>query len=64
MTINELVAEMKGNQTYGKLFESDQQFGGPGMKPGQQKRVPAKASDMTSVQKIAAGLGKGQHQRR
>lgn len=59
MTIKELVAEMKAQEKFGRLFESDQQpgNGGGGMRPGsggQPPRAPAK--DMTSTGRIAAGL--------
>lgn len=57
MTIKELVTEMKANEKYGRLFESEAPAGG-GMRPGgaQQPRQQA-AADRTSTQKIAHALG-------
>lgn len=57
MTIKELVAEMKANERFGRLFESEHQNGGGGMPPGggrQTPRVPGKV--LTATEKIAAGL--------
>lgn len=69
MTIAELVAEMKGNKTYAKFFESETPKGG-GSPPGGQNRGAARPpvgngtrDEMTSSQKIALGLSKGQHRR-
>lgn len=60
MTIRELIAEMKGNEKFGKLFSSDAPSGG-GTKPGaparkQNANNTAAAGEMSSTQKIAAGL--------
>lgn len=57
MSIKELVTEMKANERFGRLFESEHQNGGGGMPPGggkQAPRVPGK--QLTAVEKIAAGL--------
>lgn len=57
MTIKELVAEMKANEKYGRLFESERPGGG-GKPPG-SGRQPVKqvsSKEMTSAEKIAAGL--------
>lgn len=65
MTIKELVAEMKGNERYGRLFESEHQNGGGGMNPGGGKQPPRQSGrELTSTEKIAAGLGKGQYKGR
>lgn len=61
MTIKELVNEMKGNEKYGRLFESEvqQNRGGGGFQPGggrqpnQQQRPRA---ELSANDKIAAGL--------
>jgi len=63
MTIKELVAEMKGQEKYGKLFESETPSG-PGFKPGARKTMQTPGKELTSVQKISAGLSKGQHARK
>lgn len=61
MSIKELVTEMKGQERYGKLFESDAKSG-PGLRPGQRAGKPVvKKDDMSSVDKIALGLQQGQH---
>jgi hypothetical protein len=61
MTIKELVQEMKGQERYGKLFESTTPSG-PGMKPGARRGAgPQQREEMTANQKIAAGLQKGQY---
>ena len=58
MTIVELVAEMKANEKYGRLFESEQPPGG-GMNPGGGSKLPTKqAAKLTATQKIAQGLNK------
>lgn len=56
MTIKELVAEMKTNSKFGRLFESDQQQGGGGKPPGQSRTPPKPGKEMSSVDKINAGL--------
>lgn len=57
MTIKELVTEMKANEKYGRLFESEA-GSGSGMPPGGGRRVPAKPGEkeLTATEKIAAGL--------
>lgn len=64
MTIKELVSEMKGNEKYGRLFESEAPSG-QGTPPGQQRRTQTGTSrdQMSPLQKIQAGLNKGQFQR-
>jgi len=65
MTIKELVAEMKGNEKYGRLFESDNQDGGGGMPPrGGQRPPQQKGKALSANEKIAAGLSKGQYKGR
>lgn len=65
MTVKELVQEMKANEKYGRLFESDNQDGGGGMPPGGGNRAPkAKGRVLSSNEKIAAGLNKGQYKSR
>lgn len=59
MTIKELVVEMKANEKYGRLFESEQQQGGGGFPAnGARKLPPQQGQQLTSTQKIAAGLNK------
>lgn len=60
MTIKELVAEMKANEKYGRLFESEAPAGG-GMKPGAGSTPPRQQGKvLTANEKIAQGLAKGQ----
>jgi len=56
MTIGERVAELKANETFGRLFDSESPSGG-GL-PTNQPRNPAtkKPADMSPTEKIAAGL--------
>lgn len=66
MTIKELVASMKADDKYSRAFDSDHQGGGGGTNTngsGQPVRQQVKTSDMTAMQKIAAGLSKGQASR-
>lgn len=64
LTIRELVEGMKADKKYGPLFKSEA-ASGPGTPPGSPsrststKKVP---TEMSSVEKISAGLRKGQHQ--
>ncbi|WVW77392.1 head scaffolding protein [Stenotrophomonas phage vB_SmaS_Bhz59] len=63
MTIKELVTEMKGQEKYGRLFESEQQpnRGGGGFRPGSGQQPNAgrqPAADRSANDKIAAGLAK------
>jgi len=67
MTIKELVASMKADDKYSRAFDSEHQNGGGGADANgsrQQVRTQVKVSDMTPMQKIAAGLTKGQASRR
>lgn len=62
MTIKELVSEMKGQQKYGRLFESESPNGG-GMQQQRRNNVVTQQTQrdqMTPTQKIQAGLRKGQ----
>lgn len=62
LTIKELVAEMKGQEKFGRLFESEQQAGGGGKPPGSGgQRQPGQQTPLTANQKIALGLQKNQH---
>jgi len=59
MSIKELIAEMKADAKFGRLFESDQQQGGGGFKPGAGKATtPPAGKVLTANEKIAAGLKK------
>lgn len=65
MTIQELVAEMKGNEKYGRLFASEAAAGG-GAQPGAASGKAGNGSNLrgaegsdTPMGKIAAGLRKG-----
>lgn len=65
MSIKELVAEMKASDKYARLFESDTASGG-GTKPGSHAKgnqnIQKKSGDreLSSIEKIAQGLNKGQ----
>jgi hypothetical protein len=60
MTIKELVAEMKANEKYGRLFESEAPAGG-GMPPRGGSTPPRQPGRVLSAnEKIAVGLAKGQ----
>lgn len=64
MTIKELVMEMKANEKYSRLFESEQQARGPGMNPNGGRQAPAqKGAPTTANGRIAAGLAKRQRGR-
>ena len=63
MTIKELVAEMKANEKFGRLFESEAPAGG-GMPPrGGQTPPRQQGKTLTANEKIAAGLAKGNFRR-
>lgn len=56
MTIKELVKEMKGNERFGRLFESEAPSGG-GTPPGAPaRRQPQGKKELSSNEKISAGL--------
>lgn len=58
MTIKELVAEMKANEKYGRLFESEAPAGG-GMLPGSGRQTTrTQGQPRSSNEKISAGLNK------
>lgn len=61
MTIRDLVKGMKDDEKYGVLFKSDSPRGG-GTPPGVRRPAPGRRTDqpMSSREKIAAGLAKGQ----
>lgn len=65
MSIKELVSEMKSSDKYARLFESDTASGG-GTKPGAhgkgQQAITKKTGEreLSAVEKISAGLAKGQ----
>lgn len=70
MTIGELVKEMKANEKFARLFESDAPSGG-GTRPGSASNKtgattnPVKTSaEKSSVDKISAGLSRMSQQRR
>jgi hypothetical protein len=57
MTIKELVSEMKGQEKFGRLFESEQQKGGTGMNPNGARRQPTQQQgELSANDKIAKGL--------
>lgn len=59
MSIKELVAEMRADKRYGRLFDADAPNGG-GMTPGGGKGKPNNpAAPKSSIDKIASGLSKG-----
>ena len=63
MTIKELITEMKSQEEYGRLFESETPGGG-GMNPGGARRpAPAPGQKLSANEKIAVGLSKGQFTR-
>lgn len=55
MSIRELVSEMKSDPSYGKLFESEAPSGG-GSRRSAAVGATKRADDMSSVDKISAGL--------
>jgi hypothetical protein len=61
MGVSALVEEMKGEDKFARAFESEAPGGG-GTKPGSTaKPAPHQQGEMTSTQKIASGLAKGQY---
>lgn len=63
MSIKELVAEMKGQEEFGRLFESEERGGG-GFQPGGTRRSASMGDRKLSAnEKIALGLTKGQFKR-
>lgn len=65
MTIKDLVAEMKTNPEYSRLFDSEAPVGGGGKDPRSGSRLPSPSSAPRSAnQKIAAGLAKSFSPRR
>jgi hypothetical protein len=60
MSVKELVMEMKGQEKFGPLFKSESKSGA-GTPAAGQRRAPAPGGEnMSSTDKIAAGLAKGQ----
>lgn len=59
MTVDELVAEMKGNAQFGRLFDSEAPTGGGTLPAAGPSRIQKPAADMTPQEKIASGLRKG-----
>lgn len=61
MSIKELVTEMKANEKYGRLFESEAPAGG-GFRPGGGQQPPRQRQqqDLSPAGKIAAGLARRQ----
>lgn len=58
MTVDELVAEMKGSATYGMAFKGNLKAGGGQGGDGQSRIVHGKnVGDMSATEKISAGLG-------
>lgn len=66
MTVGELVAEMKQSEKFARAFESETP-GGSGAQPGSMSSQPARRltqqEDMSSTDKIAAGLKRGNYRR-
>lgn len=67
MTIDELVVEMKGKDTFSRLFDAVERTGGGAQQsPGQQVRQVIQQNqnqgELTPLQKIAQGLSKKQYQ--
>lgn len=63
MSIKELVASMKSDQKYGRLFDSEAPQGG-GQQPGSgQRRTNAHQGEKSANQKIASGLQRLRQQR-
>lgn len=60
MTIAELVQEMKGQEDFGALFNSEVP-NGPGIKNTQRKVLPKGKTELSANEKIAQGLAKGQY---
>lgn len=58
MTIGELVVEMKSNKQFGRVFESEAPSG-PGTPPSPRRISPKLGTDMSSTDKIAAGIRAG-----
>jgi hypothetical protein len=64
MTIKELVAEMKANEKYGRLFESEQPARGEGFKPNGARQAPVqRKTELSANDKIAQGITKRQGRR-
>jgi hypothetical protein len=63
MGVDELVAEMKTKEAFARAFESEV-AGGTGSRPGSMRReAPRQANrELSAIEKISAGLKKGQHQ--
>jgi hypothetical protein len=60
LTIKELVASMKSNERYARLFDSEQQKGGGGVPPGKKAAATQSQGELSPSQKIQAGLSKNQ----
>ena len=56
MTLKELVGEMKNDDRYGRLFESEAPDGGGTPPAGPRRPVGAESTPLTSVEKIKRGL--------
>lgn len=55
MSIKELVAEMKGQEEYGRLFDAEAPSGG-GKDPESSKKPPVARDNLSATDKIAQGL--------
>jgi len=64
MSVNELVKEMKATEKFGPLFKSDQKSGSGAPAEGQRRAPARNQADMSPTDKIAAGLAKGQADKR
>jgi len=59
LSIKELVAEMRADKRYGRLFDADAPAGGGFTPGGGKKPLAAPGAVKSSVDKIAAGLSRG-----
>jgi hypothetical protein len=63
MTLRELVAEMKADKRYGRLFESDAPDGGGTPPSGPKRPLGRETADLSPVEKIKKGLQEGKYRR-
>lgn len=58
MSVKDLIAEMKSQEKYGRLFNSEAKPGGGGQPGSGNRKVPPTGKELSSTQKIAAGLNR------
>lgn len=56
MGIPDLVKQMRENEKFGRLFESDQQRGGGGTNPNKRRAAPPQGGEVTGAARISRGL--------